>query len=75
MVCESKVGTKKKGKREETTQVAHNFSPFFVATRLELENRTKQIVNSTKIKGKIFRFRERKINFILSPIKMYADEN
>ena len=64
LVCESRLVITKKGKRDGTTQVAHSVSPFLVAVRLELENTTKQIVNRTKVNGKIFRLKERKINFM-----------
>ena len=72
LVCKSKLLITKKGKREGTTHVAHKVSPFFVAVRFELENITKQIVNSTKIIGKIFFLKDKNINLIKSPTNNYA---
>lgn len=52
----------KKGNNEGITLLAHKRSPDLVATRLLLENTTKQTVNKQKSKGKIFLFKERNIN-------------
>ena len=72
LVCKSKLLITKKGKREGTTHVAHKTSPFLAAVRFELENKTRPIVNSTRIIGKIFLLKDKNINLIKSPTNNYA---
>lgn len=46
----------KNGKREGTTEFAHNFSPDFAACKLVDENRTRHMVNSRNMTGIKFLF-------------------
>lgn len=67
-VCDSSSVITKKGKTAGTTLLAHSKSPDFDASKLDLENITKQIAITTKMNGNIFFLKDRNTNFINSSL-------
>ncbi len=56
-VCINAFVATKKGKRDGTTEFAHNESPFFIAGKLLEEKRSRQIVKNKKTNAKKFLFK------------------
>lgn len=59
--------TIKNGRREGTTELAHNLSPDFAACIFELENKIKQMRNIRKISDNTFLFilKTKNLNFFI----------